>query len=101
MGIPSQQGSTSGGRQEKGRVLMTTPFETTNGEPGEPKAESKRSTAPEPTPAQITRAVAFLREALKDGPRLTREVEAEAQQQGHAHRTLVRAGREVTVTKPP
>lgn len=61
----------------------------------------QRRKEPEPTPAQITKAVAFLRDALKDAPRLVREVEAEAKRQGHARRTLSRARAQLHVKKLP
>lgn len=83
---------------------METPFDP-NGAAGsgqEPNsALAKQRQDPEPTPAQITRAVAFLREALKNGPRLTRDVEREARELGHAKRTLDRARGQLHVKKLP
>lgn len=40
---------------------------------------------------KVQLAVEFLRAALSDGPRLAKEVEAEADDDGHAARTLIRA----------
>ena len=40
---------------------------------------------------KIKAAMAFLKEALKDGPRPAAEVEAEGLAAGHAHSTLVHA----------
>ena len=84
--------------------MATPPFDHNNGESepaeGTPPAP-KRGKGPEPTPAQITKAREFLCEALGNGPRLTREIEREAKQQGHAKRTLDRARTNLGVQKIP
>lgn len=88
----------SGGLRRKARVLMVPPF-APNSESPDPA--SRRRKEPEPTPAQITKAMEFLRLALQYGPRLVREVEREAKAAGHARRTLTRARRELHVKKLP
>jgi hypothetical protein len=82
---------------------METPFalDEALGSGKESNAEPKHRNVPEPTPAQITKAVAFLHEALKNGPRLTRDVEREARDLGHAKRTLERARGQLHVKKLP
>lgn len=82
---------------------MTLPFAGDGGlGAGEPPALTPPPRkAPEPTLAQITKAMDFLSKALEHGPRLVREVEAEAKQQGHAKRTLARARHALHVKKLP
>ena len=84
--------------------MATPPFDNNNGEsePAEGTTPApKRGKGLEPTPAQIIKAREFLYEALGNGPRLTREIDCEARQRGHAKRTLDRARSQLHVQKIP
>ncbi|HLW01958.1 MAG TPA: hypothetical protein VKT82_25120 [Ktedonobacterales bacterium] len=54
-----------------------------------------------PEETKILQAMAFYREALQQGPRLSREVLAEGKQQGHAQRTQERARSRLNVQSWP
>lgn len=82
--------------------MATPPFGSNEPEPeGRPAAASRSQKEPEPTPAQMSLAKEFLVRALKSGPRLTREVEQEAKQEGIAKRTLDRARSDMNVQRLP
>ena len=64
------------------------PFETSQ----KPEAQ-----APQARERKIKAAMAFLREALKAGPRPAKEVEAEGLAAGHAHATLALARKRASI----
>jgi hypothetical protein len=51
-------------------------------------AQEPAAKAPQARERKIKAAMAFLKDALKDGPRPAKEVEAEGLAAGHAHATL-------------
>ena len=54
-------------------------------------AQEPAAQAPQARERKIKAAMAFLKDALKDGPRPAKEVEAEGLAAGHAHATLALA----------
>ena len=60
-------------------------------------AQAPEAKAPQARERKIKAAMAFLREALKDGPRPAAEVEAEGLAAGHAHATLALARKRASI----
>lgn len=91
------------GGQGKARVLMMAPPFADNGLASgeEPDGASAPGEESSPEEAKIRQAIAFYKAALRDGPRLAREVMQEGKRHGHAQRTQERARSRLNVQSWP